>query len=47
MKWKTSNMKTYLNRISAIILLVGFGSAIVIYLTAENELDGVLGYEVA
>jgi hypothetical protein len=47
MNWKITNMKTFLNRISAIILLVGLGSAILIYLTAENEVDGVLGYEAA
>jgi hypothetical protein len=47
MKWKILNMKTFLTRISAIILLVGLGSAIAIYLTAENESNSVLGYEAA
>lgn len=44
-KWKITNMKTYLNLISAIILLAGLGSAILIYLTAENDSYSVLGYE--
>jgi hypothetical protein len=45
MKWKISNLQTCLYLISAIILLVGLGSAIVIYLTAENDSDSVLSYE--
>jgi hypothetical protein len=31
--------------IAAIILVLGLGSAIMIYLTAENASDSVLGYE--
>ncbi len=46
MKGKITNMQTRLKLISAIILLVGLGSAISIYLTAENDSDSVLGYEV-
>jgi len=46
MQWKTANMETYLKLISAFILLVGLGGAIVIYLTAENGSDGAGGYEV-
>ena len=46
MKLKIPSMQTRLNFISAIILLIGFGSAILIYLTAENDSDSVLGYEV-
>ncbi len=45
MKWKITNLQTCLYLISAIILLVGLGSAILIYLTAENDSSGVLGYE--
>ncbi len=45
MKWKITNQQTHLYLISAIILLVGLGSAILIYLTAENDSDSVLGYE--
>jgi hypothetical protein len=42
---KTTNLQTRLYLISAIILLVGLGSAILIYLAAENEPDNVLDYE--
>ena len=45
MKWKITNQQTRPYLISAIILLVGLGSAILIYLTAENDSDSVLGYE--
>jgi hypothetical protein len=45
MKWKITNLHTHLYLITAIILLVGLGSAVSIYLTAENASDGVLGYE--
>jgi hypothetical protein len=40
-----TNLKTRFYFITAIILLVGLGSAILIYLTAENVSDSVLGYE--
>ena len=40
-------MQTSLNLISAIILVVGLVSALLIYLAAEHDSDGVLGYEVA
>jgi len=46
MKWKIADLHTCLNLISAIILLVGLGSAALIYRTAENNSYGVLGYEV-
>jgi len=46
MELKSLNMQARLNLISAIILLVGLGSAILIYLTAENDSGSVLGYEV-
>jgi hypothetical protein len=46
MKWKITNLQIRLYLITAIILLVGLGSAILIYLTAENDSDSVLGNEV-
>ena len=45
MKWKNADLHTCLNLISAIILLVGLGSAILIYWAAQNNSSGVLGYE--
>ena len=45
MKWKTLDLCTCLNLISAIILLVGLGGAMLIYGTAENHPKGVLSYE--
>ena len=45
MKWKITNLQTRLYLIAAIILLVGLGSAILIYLTAENDSISVFGYE--
>ena len=45
MKLKTLDLITCLNLISVIILLVGLGSAILIYRTAEDTPYGVLGYE--
>jgi hypothetical protein len=45
MKWNTTNRRTRLSLIAAIILLVGLGSAALIYLTAENASDSVSGYE--
>jgi hypothetical protein len=47
MKWNITNKQTCLNLIGAIILMVGLGSAVFIYLTADTVLDSVLGYEVA
>jgi hypothetical protein len=46
MKWKITNMKTCLKLMSAIVLLAGLGSAILIYLTAEKDSERALGYEV-
>ena len=45
MKWKIINLQTRLYIIIAIILLVGFGSAVLIYLTTENDSGSVLGHE--
>jgi hypothetical protein len=47
MKWEIRNPHTRRYLITAIILLVGLGSAILIYLTAEHDSDSVLGYETA
>ncbi len=46
MKWKTTNLQTRLYLFSLIILLVGLGSALLLYLTAGNGSDSVLGYAV-
>jgi len=46
MKWEIKNLQTRLYLITVIILLVGLGSAVLIYLTAENDSDSVLGYEI-
>ncbi|MCL4475079.1 MAG: hypothetical protein M1508_02460 [Nitrospirae bacterium] len=45
MKWNITHLQTRLYLIAAIILLVGLGSATLIYLAAENAADSVLGYE--
>jgi len=45
MKWKITKQQTHLYLISAIILLIGLGSAIFIYLTAGTDSDSFLGYE--
>jgi len=44
-KWETADLQHALRLIGGILLLVGFGSAIFIYLTAENDSSGGLGYE--
>lgn len=46
MKCKITNLQTRLYLIAAIILLVGLGSAVMIYLAAENDSGSVLGYEI-
>lgn len=45
MNWKILNQRSWLNLISAIILLVGLGSAALIYQRAGNDPYGALGYE--
>jgi len=45
MKRKIADLHTCLNLIGAIMLLVGLGSAILIYRTAENDSNSILGYE--
>jgi hypothetical protein len=46
MKWALSNKHVRLNFISALILLIGLGSAVAIYLTVQGEPDSVLGYDI-
>ena len=47
MKRKITNLQSRLYLITAIILLAGLGSSVLIYLTAENDSGSVLGYEIA
>jgi hypothetical protein len=47
MKWKVPNRRTCFNLISAILLVLGLGSATLIYQGAGNYADDVLGYEEA
>jgi hypothetical protein len=42
---KTTNKESFLKIISTIILLVGLWSAIIIYLTADNDTDNLASYE--
>jgi hypothetical protein len=46
MKWKSTDLRICINLISAIILLVGLGTAIYIYQTADNDASGALGYQI-
>lgn len=46
MKWKITKLQTLLYLISAVVLLVGLSSALLLYLTAENDSDSVAGYEI-
>jgi hypothetical protein len=46
MNWKILKKRKYLNLFSAIILIVGLGSAALIYQRAGNDPYGALGYEV-
>ncbi|MCX5825514.1 MAG: hypothetical protein NTY86_18980 [Deltaproteobacteria bacterium] len=46
MKWKITDPQICLNLISVIILLVGLGSAALIYQTAGDDSNKVLGYEI-
>ena len=47
MKWKITDQRMCFKLISVIILLVGLGSAVLIYQTADADLSSVLGYEMA
>jgi hypothetical protein len=42
---KSKNVRKSLYLVAAVILLVGLGSAVLIYLTAEGYSERVLGYE--
>jgi hypothetical protein len=46
MKRKVTDIRESLILIGAIIMFVGLGSAILIYQTAGNDSDSVLGYEI-
>ncbi len=46
MKWENKNPRARLYLIGAVILLLGLGGAILIYLTAEDDSDAVAGYEI-
>jgi hypothetical protein len=45
-KWTSADLRICLNLISAIILLVGLGTAIYIYQTADSDSGTVLGYQI-
>src|SRR5512141_1345777 len=45
MNWKNTGMQTILRSIAVIVLIFGLGSALLIYLTADNAADGIPGYE--
>ncbi len=47
MNWKIIKKRTLLNLLGAIILLVGLGSAVIIYKSAVNDAYGAWGYGVA
>jgi len=46
MKREIADLRESLILIGAIIMLVGLGSSILIYRSAGNDSDGVLGYEI-
>ncbi|MGZ6276236.1 MAG: hypothetical protein ACXWMI_09030 [Syntrophales bacterium] len=46
MKLSSAALRVYINLLSAIILLVGLGTAIFIYQTADNDASGALGYQI-
>lgn len=46
MDWKTLNLKKRLNMIAAAILLMGLGSAMTIYLTANDASESGYGFEI-
>jgi hypothetical protein len=45
MKWKSTKLQAGLYLIGAVILLIGLGSALLIYLTADSAADNMLVYE--
>jgi hypothetical protein len=46
MNGKSAGLRICINLISAVILLVGLGTAIFIYQTADNDASGALGYQI-
>ncbi|MGO9139250.1 MAG: hypothetical protein ACLP9S_12840 [Syntrophales bacterium] len=46
MKEKCAGLRIGINLLSAIILLVGLGTAIFVYQTADNDASGALGYQI-
>jgi hypothetical protein len=46
MKWKPANPQTLLNLVAAGIMVIGLASAVLIYLTAGDVPDTILGYDV-
>jgi hypothetical protein len=46
MNWKVADLRESLILIGAIIMLVGLGSAVLIYQSAGDDSDNVLGYEI-
>ena len=46
MNWKVTELRESLILIGILIILIGFGSAILIYQTADDDSDSVLGYEI-
>lgn len=46
MKRKGENLRIFLNLMSAVILLVGLGTAVFIYQTADTDMSGALGYQI-
>ncbi len=46
MNWKITDARRFWNLISAVILLLGMGSAIAIYATAPAESDDAQGYRI-
>ncbi len=46
MKWKTTHPQKRLRIVASITLALGLASSVMIYLSAENVPDTILGYEV-
>lgn len=46
MNWKTMNLQKRLYLISAVVLALGLSSSILIYLTAPDASETVMGYEI-
>jgi hypothetical protein len=46
MKWKSGDLRIYLNLVSVTVLLIGLGTAIFIYHSADSASSGALGYQI-